>query len=74
MNIFVHTDIYMYVNCVIQFFQVMLSFREIWALLNTGTERNIPEYAGMRRNDTGMKRNEQEWYRNIPKRAGMTPE
>ena len=37
------------------------------ALLNTGTERNIPEYAGMRRN-------EQEWYRNIPKRAGKAPE
>ena len=31
-----------------------------------GTERNIPEYAGMRRNNTRMKRNEQEWYRNIP--------
>ena len=29
----------------------------------------------MRQNDTGMKRNEQEWYRNIhvPERAGMTP-
>ena len=42
------------------------------ALLNTGTEwngteRNIPEHGG-------MKRNGQEWYRNIPERAGMTPQ
>ena len=49
------------------------------ALLNTGMEgngiyRNKPEYAGMRRNNTGMKRNEQEWYRNISEPAGMTPE
>ena len=44
------------------------------ALLNTGMERNVPEYAGMRRNNTRMKRNEQEWYRNIPEPAGMTPE
>ena len=38
-----------------------------------GIYRNKPEYAGMRRNDTGMKRNEQEWYPNIPERAEMTP-
>ena len=41
--------------------------------LNTGTERNKPEYSGMRRNNTGMKRNEQEWCQNIPEHAGMTP-
>ena len=28
----------------------------------------------MRQNDAGMKRNGQEWYRNVPERAGMTPE
>ena len=43
------------------------------ALLNTGKERNIPEYAGMMWSNTGMKRNEQEWCRNTPERAGMTP-
>ena len=36
--------------------------------------RNKPEYVGMRRNDTGMRRNEQEWYRNVLKRAGVTLE
>ena len=54
------------------------------ALLNTGTEwngmerngiyRNKPEYTGTRQNDAGMKRNGQEWYRNVPERGGMTPE
>ena len=42
------------------------------ALLNTGTERNGTEYTGTTQNDAGMKRNGQEWYRNIPERAGMT--
>ena len=33
----------------------------------------VPEYTGTSRNDGGMKRNGQEWYANIPERAGMTP-
>ena len=41
--------------------------------LRNGIYRNKPEYAGMRRNNTGMKPNEPEWHRNIPKRARMTP-
>ena len=53
------------------------------ALLNTkhgngmeqnGIYRNKPEYTGTRLNDARMKRNGQEWYRNVPERAGMTPE
>ena len=39
-----------------------------------GIYRNKTECAGMTRNDTRMRQNEQEWYRNILKRAGMTPE
>ena len=42
---------------------------------------NKPEYAGTRTNDsgikpndTGMRRNKQEWYRNIPERGRMTTE
>ena len=43
------------------------------ALLNTGTECTgiDRKNAGMRWNNTGMKRNEQEWYQNIPEQAGM---
>ena len=44
-----------------------------------GIYQNNMEYAGARRNDSGierndirMKRNEQEWYWNIPERAGIT--
>ena len=44
------------------------------ALLNTGTEWNGTEYTGTRQNDAGMKRNAQEWCRNVPERAGMTAE
>ena len=33
------------------------------------TERNKLEYTEMRQNSTGMKRNEQEWYRNIPEQG-----
>ena len=36
--------------------------------------RNKPEYTGTRQNDAGMKRNGQEWYRNVLERARMTPE
>ena len=43
--------------------------------------RNKPEYAGTRQNDsgikpndTGMRRNKQEWYWNILERGGMTAE
>ena len=39
-----------------------------------GIYQNKLEYAGLRRNNTGMKRNEQEWYRNIPDRAGIRNE
>ena len=39
-----------------------------------GIYRNRPEYTGTRQNDAGMKRNGQEWYQNVPERAGMTPE
>ena len=39
-----------------------------------GIYRNKPEYTGMRQNDAGMKRNGQEWCRNVPERAGMTAE
>ena len=40
-----------------------------------GIYRNKPEYtATTRQNDAGMKRNGQECYRNVPERAGMTPE
>ena len=39
-----------------------------------GIYRNKPEYTGTRQNDAGMKRNGQEWYRNVPERAGMTAE
>jgi len=38
-----------------------------------GIYRNEPEYTGTRQNDTGMKGNGQEWNRNAPERAGMTP-
>ena len=38
-----------------------------------GIYRNEPEYTGTRQNDTGMKGNGQEWNRNVPERAGMTP-
>ena len=44
------------------------------ALLNAGTEWNKTEYTGTRQNDAGMKWNGQEWYRNVPEQAGMTPE
>ena len=40
----------------------------------TGIYRNKPEYTGTSQNEAGMKRNGQEWYRNVPERAGMTPE
>ena len=39
-----------------------------------GIYRKKPEYTGTRQNDAGMKWNGQEWYRNVPERAGMTPE
>ena len=38
-----------------------------------GIYRNEPEYTGTRRNDAGTKGNGQEWNRNVPERAGMTP-
>ena len=45
-----------------------------------GIYRNNMEYAGARRNDSGierhgirMRRNGQEGYQNIPERAGVTP-
>ena len=38
-----------------------------------GIYRNEPEYTGTRQNDAGMKGNGQEWNRNVPERAGMTP-
>ena len=43
-----------------------------------GMERNViyrnePKYTGTRKNDAGMKGNGQEWNRNVPERAGMTP-
>ena len=38
-----------------------------------GIYRNEPEYTGTRQNDTGMKGNGQQWNRNVPERAGMTP-
>ena len=38
-----------------------------------GIYRNKPEYTGTRQNDAGMKGNGQEWNRNVPERAGMTP-
>ena len=48
---------------------------KIRALLNTGTDWNRTEYTGVKRqNDAGMKRNGQEWYRNVLERAGMTRE
>ena len=37
---------------------------------------NMPEQGGMtgiKLNDTEIRLNEQEWYQNIPERAGMTP-
>ena len=37
-----------------------------------GIYRNEPEYTGTRQNDAGMKRNGQEWNRNVPERARMT--
>ena len=39
-----------------------------------GIYRNKPEYTGTRQNDAGMKANGQEWNRNVPERARMTPE
>ena len=36
-------------------------------------ERNGMEYTGTRQNDSEIKRNGQEWYWNVPERAGMTP-
>ena len=39
-----------------------------------GIYRNKPEYTGTRQNDAAMIGNGQEWNRNVPERAGMTPE
>ena len=48
--------------------------RNVGALLKTGTEWNGAEYTGTSRNDAGMRRNGQEYYRNEAERAGMTPQ
>ena len=45
-----------------------------WALLNTGTERNIPEWAGIYRNEAEWRRNEREWTRMEPEWTRMEPE
>ena len=39
-----------------------------------GICRNKQEYTGTRQNEARMRRNGQEWYRNVPERAGMKPE
>ena len=68
------------VNLKQSFKKISLHNRENWGVTKhrngmerSGLYRNEPEYTETRQNDAGMKRNDQEWYRNVPERAGMTP-